>query len=71
MSRGVAYLFAWLALGLPYDTSLGPDDAEQAAELPDMELLEFLGGLDDAGPQWQEFFGGMAEQIADEDGDER
>lgn len=64
MSCGFVYVFAWLALGLPYDN---PGEPADEADMPDIELLEFLGGLDDDDAEWQEFFSGMAEQIAAEE----
>lgn len=38
--------------------------ASDAVELPDVELLEFLGSWDAEGDEWQEFFDNLPE-IAD------
>lgn len=67
MTCAYTYLLVWLALGLSPDAP-----REQAAETepPDIELLEFLGSLEDSDAEWEEFFGSMSEQIdAEEESD--
>ena len=51
-------------MGLPYEA---PVEQTDAAEVPDMEFLEFLGSLDDGESEWQDFFRGISAQIESED----
>ena len=66
MSCVCVCLFAMLPMGLPYEA---PVDQIDAVDVPDMELLEFLGGLEDGDSEWQEFFRGISAQIESEDDD--
>lgn len=54
-------------MGLPYEA---PPEQADGVESPDMELLEFLGSIDDDDSQWQEFFRGISSQIDSEDDDD-
>ena len=60
MSRACAYLLVWLALGHAAEV---PGEEPDDTESPDIELLEFLGGLEDSDEEWQEFFGSMSEEM--------